>query len=336
MKYPLLLSLLALAACANRYDDTAFNTGTGITTEPDAVGVEMAQLPSTDETDGGVYKIGQPYKIEGKTYQPQQKFEHLEEGMSSWYGEPFHGKKTANGERFNKNALTAAHRTLQMPSMIRVTNLANGKQAVLRVNDRGPFSKNRVLDVSEAASKKLGFWGQGTTRVRVEVMPQESKRAALDAGASEDDLVHGRQIAGKAPPQDTAIADSSGGYESGGVESAELDPVDGSGGYESTLDTPPAKPTKTATNRTTPNQPYRREVSGGQLYVQAGAFSNPDNAHKLARQLSTLRTTMVQPVKVDGTTFYRVRLGPVAGTGEANSLLGKVQNKGYAAKVVMD
>lgn len=141
----------------------------------------------------GLYKIGNPYEILGKTYYPEEKFVHIETGISSWYGPQFHGKRTANGEYFNKNELTAAHRTLQMPSLIRVTNLDNGRSLVLRVNDRGPYSRGRVLDVSERAAELLGYKKAGTAKVKIEVLTEASKQVA--AAAKRGYSTNGTEIA---------------------------------------------------------------------------------------------------------------------------------------------
>lgn len=124
---------------------------------------------------GGIYKVGNPYKVAGRWYYPKEDYNYKEEGMASWYGEDFNGKRTANGERYNMNTLTAAHRTLPLPSIVKVTNLQNGRSVVLRVNDRGPYVKDRIIDLSKRGAQLLGYMGQGTTRVRVEIMAKESK-----------------------------------------------------------------------------------------------------------------------------------------------------------------
>jgi len=124
---------------------------------------------------GGIYKVGNPYKVAGRWYYPKEDYNYVEEGMASWYGEDFNGKRTANGERYNMNTLTAAHRTLPLPSIVKVTNLQNGRSVVLRVNDRGPYVKDRIIDLSKRGAQLLGYMGQGTTRVRVEIMAKESK-----------------------------------------------------------------------------------------------------------------------------------------------------------------
>ena len=117
---------------------------------------------------GGVYRVGKPYTVAGKTYVPEEDTNYRAEGMASWYGDDFHGRLTANGEVFDMASLTAAHPTLPMPSYARVTNLANGKSLIVRVNDRGPYHANRLIDVSNKAADLLEFKGTGVARVRVE------------------------------------------------------------------------------------------------------------------------------------------------------------------------
>ena len=123
----------------------------------------------------GRYKIGNPYKIEGTFYYPQEYDDYEEVGVSSWYGDEFHGKQTSNGEIYNSGALTAAHQTLPLPSIVRVTNLENGKSVLVRVNDRGPFAKSRIIDVSERAAELMGYKDKGTAVVKVEFLPKETE-----------------------------------------------------------------------------------------------------------------------------------------------------------------
>jgi rare lipoprotein A len=117
---------------------------------------------------GGVYRVGSPYVVAGRTYVPQYDPNYQATGLASWYGDDFHGRQTANGEIFDLNAITAAHPTLPMPSYVRVTNLANGRSIIVRVNDRGPFHGNRIIDVSVRTAQLLGFQGNGVAWVRVE------------------------------------------------------------------------------------------------------------------------------------------------------------------------
>lgn len=117
---------------------------------------------------GGTYRVGKPYVVAGKTYVPKEPKSYRAEGLASWYGDDFHGRLTANGEVFDMHSIAAAHPTLPMPSYVRVTNLANNRSMVVRVNDRGPYHGNRVIDVSHRAADMLGFKSTGTARVRVD------------------------------------------------------------------------------------------------------------------------------------------------------------------------
>jgi rare lipoprotein A len=117
---------------------------------------------------GGTYRVGKPYVVAGRTYVPEEDANYRAEGLASWYGDDFHGRLTANGEVFDMTSLTAAHPTLPMPSYARVTNLSNGKSLIVRVNDRGPYHGNRLIDVSNKAAELLEFKGNGVAKVRVE------------------------------------------------------------------------------------------------------------------------------------------------------------------------
>jgi peptidoglycan lytic transglycosylase len=117
---------------------------------------------------GGTYRVGKPYTVAGRVYVPEEDNDYREEGLASWYGHDFHGRLTANGEVFDMASLTAAHPTLPMPCYARVTNLSNGKSLIVRVNDRGPYHGNRLIDVSNKAAELLEFKGNGIARVRVE------------------------------------------------------------------------------------------------------------------------------------------------------------------------
>lgn len=117
---------------------------------------------------GGTYRLGRPYMVAGRTYVPEDDPNYRAEGLASWYGDDFHGRQTANGEVFDMDGLSAAHPTLPMPSYVRVTNLENRRSLIVRVNDRGPYHRNRVIDVSHKAATLLGFRSSGVARVRVE------------------------------------------------------------------------------------------------------------------------------------------------------------------------
>jgi rare lipoprotein A len=138
---------------------------------------------------GGVYKVGEPYKVDGQWHMPREEPGYDRVGIASFYADDFHGRRTSNGEVFDMWALSAAHPTLPLPSYVYVTNLENGRMLLLRVNDRGPYVNNRVIDVSKAAARYLGFEVRGTARVRV--------RYAGQAPLSGDDRREQRFLAGQ-------------------------------------------------------------------------------------------------------------------------------------------
>lgn len=129
-------------------------------------------------------KIGKPYKVAGSTFVPKHEPKYDKSGLASWYGPKYHGRPTASGEIFNKNDLTAAHKTLPMNSMVHVENLTNGRTLTVRINDRGPFITGRIIDLSEASAKILGYTQNGTARVRVRYMGPADPNAAQQSAQS--------------------------------------------------------------------------------------------------------------------------------------------------------
>ena len=153
---------------------------------------------------GGVYHVGQPYVVGGRVYVPQDDPHYRAEGLASWYGSDFHGRGTANGEIFDAESISAAHPTLPLPSYVRVTNISNGRSIVVRVNDRGPYAGNRIIDVSKRTARLLGFTVRGTAWVRVEYVG----RAPMEG--SDDRLLEAtlRQNEPAPAPGDTRLAAS--------------------------------------------------------------------------------------------------------------------------------
>ena len=131
------------------------------------------------------YIVGQPYQINGRTYYPREDFDYDRSGTASWYGSDFHGRRTANGETYDMNAMTAAHPTLPMPTIVRVTNLDNGRNVIVRINDRGPFAEDRIIDMSRAGARELGFENKGLARVRVTILREASLQLKRAAGVAD-------------------------------------------------------------------------------------------------------------------------------------------------------
>jgi rare lipoprotein A len=154
---------LVLANCASSGKFANVDPKYGVSSSP-----RVVAFGDPVPKGGGTYRVGKPYTVAGRVYVPEEDTHYRAEGLASWYGDDFHGRLTANGEVFDMASLTAAHPTLPMPCYARVTNLSNGKSLIVRVNDRGPYHGNRVMDVSSRAAELLEFKGNGIARVRVE------------------------------------------------------------------------------------------------------------------------------------------------------------------------
>lgn len=269
------------------------------------------------EPQQGAYKVGNPYKIEGEWYYPQENFNHTETGIASWYGPGFHGKHTANGEIFDMHELTAAHRTLQLPSLVRVTNLENGRTIVVRVNDRGPFSKGRVMDLSKRAAELLGFRDRGTTKIRLEVLEKESQMLASAAKSGQ-----GTRLAMNGYQTAPAVAKS----QPVAVLQNDAHVIPGVPGHA-------AKDGRFLPEPVVVKQP----VVASDIYVQAGAFTALENARRLELQLTGIAPVKIMEALVKGQNFYRVRLGPLQTVKQADLVLAQVVQTGNtSARIVVE
>ena len=158
---------LALSACSSSRDSNLPSVGMRQFQPPPKISYGPRAVSGQVVPAGGGYKLGSPYRIGNVWYVPHEEPNYDKTGTGSWYGADFHGRKTANGEIYNMNALTAAHPTLPIPSYVTVTNLANNRTILVRVNDRGPYAGGRVIDLSRAAAQALGYEAMGTASVRV-------------------------------------------------------------------------------------------------------------------------------------------------------------------------
>ena len=171
------LTLLLTGCSGGDGSRNAYNSQLGVSSSPRVIAYD-GPVPK----GGGIYKVGTPYQVAGRWYYPQHEPGYDEAGIASWYGSDFHGRRTANGEIYDMNSLTAAHKTLPMPSFAYVTNLENGRTILVRVNDRGPYVGDRLIDLSRASSQALGFTGQGLKTVRV----RYAGRAPMDGNDSRE------------------------------------------------------------------------------------------------------------------------------------------------------
>lgn len=281
---------------------------------------------SSGQVNRGDRKVGKPYQVQKIWYYPAEELNYNETGLASWYGEPFHGRKTANGAVYDMNQLTAAHKTLPMPTDVRVTNLENGRSIVVTVNDRGPFVHGRIIDLSRRAAQLLGVIRNGTAKVRVEMAQpsQDGVRflAEAETSSTERNMVTAApkqnvQSASLAPPSNVAAA-----------------PVTKTEALPTPIDTAPlAQKEQSAPSNVVTLKP----VDSAEIYIQAGAFVDFANANKLSAQLSPLGAAKVNQVLVNGQDFYRVRLGPVYNVEDADLLLSRLINSGHTeARIIIE
>jgi rare lipoprotein A len=269
----------------------------------------------------GVYKIGQPYQVDNIWYYPREQPDYDETGIASWYGPTFYGHRTANGEMYDGSALTAAHQTLPMPVNVRVTNLDNGKSLVVRVNDRGPYARGRIIDLSKRAAELLDVVETGTARVRVTYI--------------------GRADINGAPPQETPPEIAS------ALPAAPIAKVDAEalGSVPGATVAPQGKVNKMPT-ASIPAQLFADNQPDGKvtrvavpretrLYIQLGAFSKLVNAKALLAKVGgDLRISTLQR---GGQTFYRVRSAPLASVADADAALARITGAGANdAHIVVD
>ncbi|HAE00991.1 MAG TPA: septal ring lytic transglycosylase RlpA family protein [Rhodospirillaceae bacterium] len=288
---------------------------------------------------GSRYKIGNPYQVGGIWYYPKEDFTYTEEGIASWYGPGFDGKPTANGATFYENRVSAAHRTLPIPSMVRVTNLENGRSIKVIVNDRGPFAHSRIIDMSRRAAQLLGFERKGTTLVRVEMLEQESRQlvAMLNGGGAVANntmtpivssgpesptpaAAPTAQVSGEdlAPPPGVAVSEPS---QVASAPQAPADPGERPAIVEQSLDS--------GTVEQMPVEPNPH------VFIQAGAFGQYDNANRARSMLGYLGPVIVEEITRSETPLFRVRIGPLADDDRLESLLVAVIQAGYTDAAIV-
>jgi len=265
------------------------------------------------------YKIGKPYEIQGVWYYPEEDYQYDESGIASWYGTKFHGRKTANSEVYDMNALTAAHRTLPMPSYVRVTNLENGRSLILRVNDRGPFARGRIIDISRRGSQLLNFQKQGTARVRVEVLAEQSRvlKSRINSQAqlvkTGSPITVGRLPKAKVQTQLLQTAES----QNTSPQPVTLNPI-----------ADPA-PTPMANDFVVTEKVVQAPIINTNIFVQVGAYSRFDNANKIRAKLSPLGQVELSQVLINSRDLYRVRVGPMESVGSADLMLESLSQAGF-------
>jgi len=278
--------------------------------------------------NGGVvaaprYKIGDPYKVAGVWYYPERDLSYDETGIGSWYGDEFAGRLTANGEIFDPNLVTAAHKTLPMPSVVRVTNLENGKSLVVRLNDRGPFVAGRIIDLSREAARLIGYRDQGIARVRVQLLAEQSLRLEKQAKAGLFPEIS--QTTPEEMPEINAI------------EQPEVSLTAVSASGRDSYSTNEAQSAIDLLARSRVGEVITVAPLETNIWVQIGAFHAEANASTVLSRVEAAGGGQVSTVDRAGQTLYRVRIGPLGDVAQADNVLSKVFELGYSgARIVVD
>lgn len=283
-----LLSVAVLGACSQ--STSTRDTDLGVKTS-----ARVVSGGRTIPKGGGHYKVGKPYKVSGRWYVPRKDPNYDRRGVASWYGTAFHGRRTANGEIYDMSALTAGHRTLPLPSYAYVTNLKNGRTILVRLNDRGPYVNDRIIDLSKRSARELGFVGQGLSRVRV--------RYAGPAPLNGSDVTERRFLASqrwhrtrRRLAEGTAVRAESGG--AGSIVTASTKSI--------------------ARNRNTQMASVgnvfatQRASLGGppRSYVAVGVFPSRAQAERRRHELKGLGPVAVERLNSGSKPIFRVQLGP--------------------------
>ena len=312
------LAAASLTACATPKYGTG-KSGYTATARNETTRGAAPRQGSTVGRDGKPLRgTAKPYQINGVWYYPKEDPNYNVVGIGSWYGEQFHNRRTANGELFDMNIPSAAHKTLPLPSLVEVTNLDTGQKMILRVNDRGPFVGDRVIDLSKAAADQLGYRRAGVAKVRVKYVGPAPK-AVFDAP---------RQYARAAPPPPPAPVRNA---------PRSFDDIQEPTQRVQVLPSRP-EPSWAQVQQTAPpiNPPDRVFASAKSAYrVQAGSFSSRENAEKAVRQLSGAGQAAIDTIERASGTLYRVTVSAGQSEGEAWSLRQRVEALGYQGATVL-
>lgn len=313
------LAALSLAACATpKYDVGRPMVGVrnAAPRPSDMVGPNGKPLRGTEK----------PYQINGVWYYPKEDRNYNAVGIGSWYGEQFHNRRTANGEIFDMDIPSAAHKTLPLPSLVEVTNLDNGRRMIVRVNDRGPFVGDRIIDLSKAAAEELGYRRAGVAKVRVKYIGPASKsvfdppRQYARAPTRVEPPVRSFETI-QEPTQRVQVLAARPEPEWSSAPSLSAPPIN------------PPDPVKSASVVST--APLAPPVTKAGFRVQAGAFASRENAEKAVQQLALAGAARIEPLERPSGTLYRVVVSAGEDEGEAWSLRQRVEALGYSGATVL-
>ncbi len=319
-------------------------------TEPGASHTPQQQPPPPESVPDAIPRfeprslLGNPpfYEVFGKRYYVlPSSVDYVERGVASWYGPGFHKVRTSMGEPYDMYGMTAAHKTLPLPAYVRVTNLENGRSVVLRVNDRGPFVGNRIIDLSYTAAAKLDMLRNGTAMVEVRAVQPSDPARDLNVAAPGAPGAPNLGAAAAAPASAFASASTLAAapapapspttFAPAGISTADrtVAPAVAPPGTPATVPTGAAAPTHAIGPAPVP-APVPAGVPAGALYVQAGAFADPANAQRLAGKLrdAGYGGVFVRDDLIAGHRLYRVRIGPVPNVPQFDRIVAALERVG--------
>ncbi|MFZ9708522.1 MAG: septal ring lytic transglycosylase RlpA family protein [Steroidobacteraceae bacterium] len=300
MRIVLLFVLIVIAGCTPLRPKS---------TPPAPSAKEVASIPDAVPREEPRGKYGNPesYVVFGKRYRVMKSGRgHVERGVASWYGPGFHSERTSSGEPYDMYAMTAAHKTLPIPSYVRVTHLENGRSIVVRVNDRGPFVGDRIIDLSYTAARKLDMVGSGTAPVEIRVLePGERTNSSS-----------------------VRMADNAAGQSERNPRIWRADAIPSPRTLAAAIDDTALPPVLAASTAAVPAS--LTEVTISSSFLQAGAFSTRDNAEAMRGRLASagISNALVREVRIGERTLYRVQVGPVDGEIEADDMIERLRIAG--------
>ena len=269
------------------------------------------------DKSNGIYKIGNPYVVDGKRYYPKKDLNYDEKGIASWYGPKFHGKLTANGEIFNQYKLTAAHKTLPIPSAVKVTNLKNNKSLIVRINDRGPFVNDRIIDLSYQSAKKLNLLKSGTGFVRVQLLRSES--LLLEKLAKKGQFPEINEIKKRTTPPINQVIHSNVSIKKIGEDNLV---VNSQNKFNEKKNKGHIEDVQKKV------QALKINGKSYKIWVQIASFSNKKSASILKTKFNSIKNINIKKTNLKGKYFYRVRVGPFREITDTKEIYNFLINSG--------
>lgn len=285
---------------------------------------------------GGRYQVGKPYTVRGKTYVPEHNPNYAAAGTASWYGSDFHGRRTANGEIFSANAITAAHPTLPLPSYVRVTNVDNGRSLIVRVNDRGPYVSGRIIDLSHQAASMLGYVNKGSTNVQVQYVGQaplegDDTRMLVASYSGPANSDSGPIRVASSGESNRSLAGMTANFLTGLFSYADTTPAEA----DAAIGSAHAAVTAMASgNADLAAWAASVDADSRAITMALGVFADPNNAANLAQEFAVLGAVDEEPVQVNGRAATRLTLTRLKPGATAEDALALAQTLGLADAVL--